>query len=304
MTRFPAPAVPWTVLGVPIDSVAAPAGGDPFGTELAPTALRAHGLVERLGAVDRGDLDVRVVGPDRDPRSGIVGWPSLAGVTRTLRSTVRQVCADGARPLLLGGCCALLPGALAGARDALGPVGLAYADGHVDVYDHRTSPTGEAADMPVAALLGVGWPGWLETIEPLPVVEGRDVVVLGARDPQEAADVAGLPAALGLTVVGPDEIRRGPGATGTAAATRLRTTPGGWWLHLDLDVLDEDAFPATDYLMPGGLELSELRDLLGPLGRGDGVVGASVACYNPTKDPDGSCGRALAELLVDVLGPA
>jgi len=304
MRLSPGPAVPWTVLGVPIDSVAAPTGGDAFGTELAPAALRTHRLVERLGAVDRGDLDVRVVGPDRDPGSGIVGWPSLAGVTRTLRSAVRQLCADGGRPLLLGGCCALLPGALAGARDALGPVGLAYADGHVDVYDHRTSPTGEAADMPVAALLGVGWPGWLETIEPLPVLDGRHVVVLGARDQQEAADIADLPAELGLTVMGPDDIRRGPGAAGTSTATRLGAAPGRWWLHLDLDVLDEAAFPATDYLMPGGLELGELRDLLAPLGRGAGVVGASVACYNPTKDPDGSCGLALTQLLVDVLGPA
>ena len=49
-------------------------------------------------------------------------------------------------------------GAAPAARDVLGRIGLAYIDGHVDIYDHRTSPTGEAADMPVAALLGLGWP--------------------------------------------------------------------------------------------------------------------------------------------------
>ena len=41
---------PWTALGVPIDSVAAPAGGPLFGTELGPQAMRDHGLVRRLDA--------------------------------------------------------------------------------------------------------------------------------------------------------------------------------------------------------------------------------------------------------------
>ena len=43
----------WTVLGVPVDSVAAPAGGPLFGTELAPQAMRDHGLVRRLDASRR-----------------------------------------------------------------------------------------------------------------------------------------------------------------------------------------------------------------------------------------------------------
>ena len=38
-------------------------------------------------------------------------------------------------------------------------------------------------------------------------------------------------------------------------------------MHLDVDVLDEKAFPATDYLMPGGIEMAQLADLLRPLGQ-------------------------------------
>jgi arginase len=286
----------WTVLGVPIDSVAAPAGGPVFGTEAAPAALRDVGLVRRLGADDAGDLDVRVVGPDRDPVSGIVGWPSLRPVTIELRRAVADLIGAGRRPLLLGGCCALLPGAVAGARDVIGRLGLAYADGHVDVYDNRTSPTGEAADMPVAALLGLGWPGWLDTLGALPVVAGTDVVVFGARDEQEAEDIGSLPHRLGITVLGPSELPNGDQALELLA-------PQQFWLHLDLDVLDEEAFPATDYLMPGGLELTELADLLRPLGRSERIIGASIGCYNPSKDGTGAYGRALTDLLVDVLVP-
>jgi arginase len=293
----------WTVVGVPVDSVAAPAGGPLFGTELAPGALRDLGLVARLGAHDAGDLAVRIVGPDRDPVSGIVGWPSVGGTVAEVRRSVAALLAAGERPLLLGGCCTILMGAAAAARDAIGRIGLAYADGHVDVYDHRTSPTGEAADMPVAGLLGIGWPDLLATMGPMPVVDGADVVVLGARDEVEAADIGDLPERLGLTVHGPAVIRSAPHSVGSATRDRFAGAGIPYWLHLDLDVLDEVAFPATDYLMPGGLDLDELADLLRPLGHDDALAGVSIGCYNPQKDPGGRCGQQLTDLLVDVLGP-
>ncbi len=63
-------------------------------------------------------------------------------------------------------------GAVAGARDTFGRGGLVNVDGHLDLYDHRTSPTGEAADMPSAALLGLGWPGLLALVGPVPLLPG------------------------------------------------------------------------------------------------------------------------------------
>jgi arginase len=294
----------WTALGVPVDSVAAPAGGPLFGTELGPQAMRDHGLVRRLEATDAGDLAVRIVGPDRDPRSGIVGWPSVATTVTGIRTAVEEMMAAGQRPLLLGGCCTILMGAVAAARDVLGRVGLAYADGHVDVYDHRTSPTGEAADMPVAGLLGIGWPDLLATMGPRPVLDGQDIVVLGARDEDEAADVGNLPERLGMTVYGPAAIAADPGELGRVTLDRFANAGIPFWMHLDLDVLDEKVFPATDYLMPGGIDMGQLADMLRPLGRDAGLVGVSIGCYNPQKDPDGQCGSALTDLLVDVLAVA
>jgi len=290
----------WTVLGVPIDSVGSPSGGEPFGTERSPAALRSHGIVERLGAHDAGDVNVRITGPDRDPATGLVGGATVAPAVAAIRRATADVLASGARPLLLGGCCTLLMGAFPAAVDALGPVGLAYADGHYDVYDHRTSPSGEAADMPIGVLLGFGEPGLLAASGPEPALAVDRLRVLGARDREEWADVADLVIALGIDNSGPEEIALGPAAAGARAAAALRSN--GFWLSLDLDVVDQNDFPATDYLMPGGISMDELHDLLVPLGRDDAIIGASVACYNPTKDPGGVLGGRLVDLLVDVLG--
>ena len=76
---------------------------------------------------------------------------------------------------------------------------------------------------------------------------------------------------------------------------------GPFWLHLDVDVLDATAFPATDYPDPGGMTWDELGSLLAPIGRDADLAGLSLGCFNPDKDVDGSCGERLVELLVGAL---
>ena len=141
----------FTLLGVPIDSV-----GRSGGTEHAPAAFRALTRADDPWATDAGDLDVRIRGDVRDPASGVIAIDDVLDTTRRVADAVADLTAKGSPILVMGGCCALLPGALAGARRTFGRVGLAYLDGHLDLYDGETSPTGEAADMPISVVLGRG----------------------------------------------------------------------------------------------------------------------------------------------------
>jgi arginase len=278
-----------TFVGVPVDSV-----GRSGGTEHAPEALRELGLVEVLGGPDRGDLDVRIRGEERDPVTGIVASPDVLATTATLREAVAGAISDGARPFLSGGCCSEVPGALAGARDALGRVGLAYLDGHLDLYDGTTSPTGEAADMPISVALGHGPAAWVEEAGGASLAP-RDAALVGYRDKEESQTYGMLqPEELpGLTHVSVDEVR----AEGSEAVVDRVTAALGpelpLWLHFDVDVLDQEVFPATDYLMPGGMTWEELLPVMTPLLSAPSLVGASLGCYNPDKDPGRACGRAL-----------
>jgi arginase len=288
---------PWVVVGVPIDSV-----GRSGGTELAPAALRERDLLSRLRAEDHGDLDVRIRGDHRDAATGVIGIDGVLATTHAVRESVREVVEAGARPLVLGGCCTLVPGALAGLRDAQGAVGVAYVDGHVDVYDGQSSPTGEAADMPMSVAFGLGPDAWVQAAGG-PSAAPSDVVVLGARDPEEARDIAALRAGelAAVEVLGPDELREeGLASAAERAAQRLGPR---LFVHLDVDVLDERAMPATDYLMPDGLQWDELAALLEPLGRSPALAGLSLGCLNPEKDPDGSMTERTCALLVAALGP-
>jgi arginase len=49
--------------------------------------------------------------------------------------------------------------------------------------------------------------------------------------------------------------------------------------------------------MPGGLRWPEVDEVLAPLLSSPALIGASLGCYNPEKDPDRDCGRALVDAL-------
>jgi arginase len=285
---------PFAYIGVPIDSV-----GRGGGAEHAPVALRELGLPGALGDEDRGDLDLKVRGEQRDPATGILAGADVLDATAAIRATVAREVGAGRRPFLAGGCCAVLPGALAGARDALDEVGLVHLDGHLDLYDGETSPTGEAADMPVSVALGLGPAAWVAAAGGASVAPQRTALV-GFRDQAESLEY-------GMRQpdsISPEPIQRsaeelrtgGPGATAAAVVSAL-AEQAPFWLHLDVDVLDQDVFPATDYLMPGGLDWEELGEVLAPLLASPRLIGASLGCYNPDKDPGLSYGRALVQAL-------
>jgi arginase len=289
-------SIAFTFLGVPIDSV-----GRAGGTEFAPEAIREASAHSGLWSGDAGDLDVTIRGDDRDPDTGIIASEDVLHVTREVDRAVGSLLGAGEIPFVMGGCCTLMPGALAGARRALGPTSLVYIDGHLDLYDGVTSPTGEAADMPMSVVLGRGPAAWVEAVGGR-VVDPSSAAIVGFRDLEEALGY-GHPHPkdiVGLTAIDADGVRaRGGGAVGRELVDRLAGRLGG---HLDVDVEDEAVFPATDYLMPGGLGWPELSDLLRALMNSPSLAGMSVGCYNPTKDPDSADGRALVAVLRDVVG--
>lgn len=178
-------------------------------------------------------------------------------------------------------------------------MGLAHLDGHLDLYDGETSTTGEAADMPIAVALGLGPDAWVAAAGGATAIPERTALV-GFRDRAESvADGMRQPEELVRPplLYGADELRQhGVAAAGAFLAKQLGAA-GPFWLHLDVDVLDQAIFPATDYLQPGGLDWDELAALLGPLTASDALVGASLACYNPDKDPGLACGRRLVAAL-------
>jgi arginase len=288
------------VVGVPIDSL-----GKPGGTELAPGVLREHGIAEALGARDAGDLPVRIVGEERDPASGIVGYPTVVATCEGVRDGVAPWLQSGVFTVVLGGCCSLVPGVAAALQmSGDGPVGLAYIDGHLDTYDPRTSPTGEAADMPVAICAGLGDRALVGLGPAIPLVDPAHIALLAHRDGEAAlAEGSVMPDALGIaTSIDCATVQRGPRQTGERIAARLAEGAGRFWVSIDVDVLTSTAMPATPVQQAGGLSLEELAELAEPLVRHPACVGLDLLCYDVDMDDAAhTSGAHLVGLLTRVL---
>lgn len=293
------------VLGAPMESEALREG-----VNLMPGALRDAGLDRVLrdagiAVADLGDLDIRITDASRDPATGIIGYRQVCAATQVIREGVPQLLDSPDIPLVVGGCCGILVGIFAALRERYGRAGLAFVDGHLDYYDGFGAPVGALADMELAVLTGRGPRALTAIVGEPPLVHAADLWVLGYRDrwvmqEQGAPDaLTELPDAHFVDDAG---VRRnGPGEVGRIAAEALAARPGGFWLHVDLDVLSPAAMPAVDDIVPGGLGWDELTGLLRPLGQSDALLGMDVAIYNPSRDPERRLASRIVQLLADVL---
>jgi arginase len=283
----------WTLLGAPLDS-----SGDGRGEERAPAALRAAGIAKRLRLDDAGDVVLPLRDPCRDPATGVIAVDQLASASVGLRDAVAEALRRSERPFVLGGDCSLVPGALAGARIACGPLALWMVDGHPDALDGETSPTGEAADMDLAIVLGRGASALTGLAGSVPIVQPERVTLTGHRpanlDPEVAAEIALVPPAVVQTTA-PELGARG--ATEVADTTLAASGDLPAWLHLDLDVLDAEELPAVTYAQPQGLSWDELVELAGRLLAAPNLVGVSLADFDPDRDPDGRYARRVVDAL-------
>lgn len=279
-------------------------GLHPEGVERLPDALRAAGLAEALGAEDAGRVAAPPWQPARDPATGMLNPGGIAAFSPRLADAVDAALDAGTFPVVLGGDCSVLIGT-ALALKRRGRFGLFFLDGHADFYQPEASPTGEAADMELGIVVGRG-PAVVAEIEGRgPYVREEDVVVFGVRDEEEAADAGSRNLReTRMRVFDLPRVRRLGATTAAAMAIQpgLGLRPGGpladgvdgFWIHLDADVLDDEAMPAVDYRLPGGLSPAEVREVLALLIRTERAVGVEITIYNPRLDPAGAAGRALA----------
>src|SRR5262249_15815765 len=114
----------------------------PTGVERLPQALRAHGLVAGLQAGDAGrvpDLNDRYH-PVRGPTTGLLNGGAIRDFSRALADAAGRLLDGGAFPVVLGGDCSILLGALLATRRR-GWYGLAFLDAHADFYQPEAEPT-------------------------------------------------------------------------------------------------------------------------------------------------------------------
>jgi arginase len=271
----------------------------PTGVERLPESLLDIGLADRLGARHAGRVEPPPHDPLRDQTTMLMNPQAIASYSVALADAVGGVLDGGELPIVLGGDCSIVLGNLLALRRR-GRYGLLFVDGHADFYQPEVEPTGEAASMDLALATGRG-PDVVTNIEGRrPLVRDEDVVLFGPRDAEQAAHYGSQPVPDALRTLDLDEIRLlGVNPAARAAVAHLaREGLDGFWIHCDVDALDDAIMPAVDYRMPGGLSWGELTITLRTAMATGRAVGLELTIFNPRLDPDGAIARDLVDAVV------
>ena len=276
----------------------------PTGVEHLPEALKAAGLLVGLNAEYAGRVEPPPYNPQRDRNTLILNPDALRAYSLQLAEAVVSVLRQGKFPLVLGGDCSNIIGIMLALRRA-GRSGLFFIDGHADFYQPEAEPNGEVASMDLAIVSGRG-PDVIANIDGLkPLVRDEDIVAFGFRDDEQQREYGSQDIrATGIHTFDLEQVRAlGVTAAAKQALGKLQENKlGGFWIHLDADVLNDEIMPAVDYCLDGGLEWSELSALLKTLISSGQAIGMNVGIFNPLLDRDGSIARQFVKSLVAGLG--
>ncbi|SFO02070.1 arginase [Mesorhizobium sp. NFR06] len=278
------------------------------GTWRAPEALNEAGLVEALTPAAIADLARPAYSAEPEPGTRLRNGHAIRRFNLELADAVANALGKGEWPLVIGGDCSVLLGALAAARRS-GPVALVHVDGHSDFrhpgnYDVNAM-LGSAAGMDLALVTGRGepllteWPGIAG-----PLVADEAVVQIGernSRDPDFAWADINATAITRIDVFAARQL----GAVGMVETTRAALARAGlrYWLHLDVDVLDQTVMPAVDSPGSPGIDPDDLVATLSPLAMDQRCIGMDVTIFDPDLDPSGEMARLLVSLLGRIVGP-
>jgi arginase len=271
----------------------------------AADVLRERDLVRRLSAVDMGDV---VPPPYRDyirPANRARNESEVIVYSRSLGARVAEAMRYRRFAMVVGGDCSVVLGCLLGARKAGRPVGLAYVDAHADFATPSESKTGSVASMSLALATGRGDTPLARLGGHTSLVDGGHVALVGRRDAKDSSySSAALAASPILDLPDAELLARASSDLATSVLARVAgPAVRGFWIHLDVDVINPAVMSAVDSPEPGGLMPDELVQLLGPLVRHPQALGLDVAIYDPALDPDRSCARRLVAFLANLLTP-
>jgi arginase len=250
--------------------------GAPRGVEvLAPLVAGALGVEPRFIGTPG---EIRETRYDEDLREA-------RGCLLEAGGQVDDALSGGNTPVLLAADCSVsattLPAALRHHPDAR----VLWLDAHGDYNTPDTSGSGYLGGMCLAAATGEWEAGLGDTVSP------ERVVLAGIRDldPGERELLERSPA----TVIGASAVE-------TLVAVKNALSGAPVFIHLDLDVLDPQEFPAA-VPAPGGLSSDKLYDLMEAVAEDSELVGLEITAFEAPEDEDERAD--MAETAMRVLDP-
>jgi len=155
------------------------------GSEKAPAALRAAGIVERLQSIgyevtDLGDCFPRLFADDEEHKRAR-NIPEIVASLHDLKPRAEIGLKSGALVLVLGGDCTQIIALLTAARRYYKHVNLLWFDRDADLNTPASTPSGRLDGMGLASIIGKGSPELVRFWGEPPLVREPDALIYGLQ---------------------------------------------------------------------------------------------------------------------------
>lgn len=262
------------------------------GVRKLPGWLKAHGLHDALQPKGVITVPAPSYSMQLDEQTGVRNADAIVAYSKTLALAVTGAVSKGAFPLVIGGDCSILIGCGLGLK-SMGSYGLFFLDGHTDYVTPGFSETKAAAGMDLALVSGKG-PDKLTNINSLkPYFEQQHIFAVGNRCLEDAY----------VELIADSNIHyhdlytlRQVGISQLVSQFLFTVdTLDGFWVHLDVDVLNNELMPCVDSPQADGLRYTELSSIMRALLLSPKIRGINITILDPDLDPDGIFTKAFVE---------
>jgi arginase len=293
------------IIGVPMDL-----GASRRGVDMGPSALRVAGLQSRLKQLGRQVEDegnVMVPQAEEQPYGERKAryLDEIAQTCKGLADMVRKTLDEDVFPLVLGGDHSIAVGTVAGAAAHFHKsgkrIGVIWLDAHGDMNTPESSPSGNVHGMPLASVMGYGPPELVDLAGVKPMVEPRNVALVGIRDldskERRFAKESGVHV---FTMRDIDE--RGMREVMAEALRFATDDTAGIAVSLDMDFVDPSDAPGVGTPVRGGATYREAHLALEMIADSRAMVSFELVEINPVIDLHNTTALLGVELVLSGLG--
>jgi arginase len=263
-----------------------PQPGKEPGAKKLPDWLWKNNLHKFIPHKDIIRLDAPKYSNNKDSETQILNANSLVGYAREQAYLINNLLTQNKFPFILGGDCSILLGAAIALKQK-GNYGLFYLDGHTDFMDVSLSETGGVGGMAASIVTGNGPQKLTNILNLSPYIKEENLWCVGNReyDDEYENEIRNSTATyLSLDMLRDQSIKN---CVHSFLSEIQNKNLDGFWLHIDVDVLDDAVMPCVDSRTPGGLTYEEFNELTSYLFQSEKLSGLEITILDPDLDPTG-----------------
>lgn len=271
------------------------------GVRKLPDWLKKFGFHEKINPKNIFRLEAPDYAMDFDEETGVKNPDKIIEYAQRQSELILNNFDKSTFTIILGGDCSILIGS-AIALKKLGNFGLFYLDGHTDYIPPKLSPSGGVAGMDLAIVTGLGHENLTNIDNLQPYFTEKNIFCVGNAEIDDKEYVGQILSS---------EIRyldlyqfRENGFQKTAEDfLKMAEKNGldGFFIHFDVDVLEDEIMPAVDSRMEDGINYDNLKKLLTPLIHHEKCIGIEITILDPDYDPDGFYTKPFIENLIQII---